>query len=219
MTATNLATALRLRPLDRVQLMDRATLYELRDFSRMNPGRKPPPPFWFYQRTLDDGLMLLRSPGGYCAHVHPCDVADLRPRPDGPIVVQAMPVAVWMRRAANRNAGAPTADDYAPAHLLWARKDRWGRAEAYVYFLDPALNSPSEGTHRIAPLCDSDNRRLQQLATRRSMPVVSGSSANASADAGEVQRATQVQGMVARFIAASLAGDDAKVLRLATKVA
>ena len=130
----------------------------------------------------------------------------MRPRDDGPIIVQAMPVHVWLRRARER-ADAPSAADYAPARLLWARKDRWGRPEAYVDFIDQQLNAPNEGTHRIAPLGTEDQLRLTQLATRRNMPVVGRASASSSADAGEKQAAARARAVVSQLIAAAAAGD------------
>jgi hypothetical protein len=178
----DLARALGLRPLDRVQLNSAETLTEMRHDARM--GRvNAELPFWFFQRITADGLLEVMSPAGSTQHVTAAEICDVIR--GEPIEVLAMPEPVFVQRLRlplhERGAPAPKGC-FAPAYLRWVRKDRWNRLDqAFVTFHDEALNrSPSFATQ----LWHEDRQALVMRMNRKAMPVVGPGRGNYSADHG-----------------------------------
>jgi len=147
----------------------------------------------------------VRSPGGCATFVDPLEVCSIIP--SSPIQVLAMPKAVFLRRSnlpIKQRQARPPAFCYAPAHVLYAVKDRFGNARFAVRFLDENLNS--DDLPHLAPLADEDQRRIQGLARRTVMPVLGPRGANYSADHGEKAREASSERAASTFIRAALAG-------------
>lgn len=199
-----LSAGLGLRPLDRVQVISKQTLRESRlDARWASRAEQCELPWWFFQRYLEGGLLEVATPGGYLARVGPTDICDVRR--SEPVIVQAMPHGVFLRRLqASGRPNPPEAHEFSPAYVLRVSKDRWGQVDMVVVaFLDPALDGPPTFS---TPVCQASRRQLQGLATRKRMPVISRSSANYSADHGEEHRNTSVQYAAKQFVHAALSG-------------
>jgi hypothetical protein len=176
----DLAAVLGLRPLDRVQLNSAWAIAETNLDARGPSGRQLP--YYYFQRVVD-GNLELRSPGGCPVSVPPTDVCDVIP--SNQVCVMAMPRSVFLERLRlprQTRQATPSPESYSPAHVLYAFKDRFGRAEAVVWFIDEVLNA---GGPFKAPLRDDEFHRFQSLAIRSRMPVCHTSrSAPWSADHG-----------------------------------
>lgn len=209
----NLATALGLRPLDRVQVNSKEALREMRNdqhFRCTNPDL----PYWFFQRVLPDGQLCLRAPGGSSCYVEPTEICDIIR--GEPIEVMAMTQAKFIEwnSARSRLGGTPPDESfYSPGYLTHVRKDRWGRLDqAWVQFHDSALNTSATFA---TPLHAADRERVAALMNRKRMPVLGNDHGSYSADHG-VQRQADADYYAARqFIAASLRGQKSKALALA----
>jgi len=210
MTGTiSLASALGLRPLDRVQINSRETLREY----WYDQGMKQPSelPFWFFQEVKADGQLLVRSPAGRTMNVNPEDICDVIP--GEPILVKAMPTSVFVERLKLQHRGEAVGPEcYADAWLQYVIKDRWGRADSIaVLFLDPAHNV---GKSTFNPVGQAERERITKLARRTNMPVISGYSAAYSADHGVEAAANLNHAIVRRFIKAGVQGQAHVVERL-----
>jgi protein involved in ribonucleotide reduction len=208
----NLADALGLRPLDRVQVNDKKEIREMRwdvQMGRANPDL----PYWYFQRTMQDGRVEVRAPGGYATFIDPQDICDIVH--GEPLEVRAMPKQEFLRRLrlplAERNA-APRPESYAKAHVLYVSKDRWGRVdETFVWFDDPALN---EDRVWNAPVHPEDKPLVQAKARRTCMPVVGKGSANYSADHGVAAQQDTARYISLGFMRLSLRGEKAAAASL-----
>ena len=200
-----LANVLGLRPLDRVQVNDAHEIREMGALAQI--GCKSDLPFLYFQRVREDGLLEVRSPGGYVTSLAPADVCDVRF--GDPMIVRAMPHAQFMTRSrlpVDQRQGRPGDESYAPAYVLYAQKDRWGRVDQVgVWFLDPALNG-DKPFH--APVHDDDRACLAQKATRMNMPEMAYRfGAPASADKGLQRERDMANRAVRGFIKASRRGN------------
>jgi hypothetical protein len=170
-------------------------------------------PYHYFQREVD-GKFEMRTTGGQAVLVDPLEVCSVIPC--DPIEVQAMPRAVFVRRSnlpIRQRQARPPAFCYAPAHVLYAVKDRFGIARAAVRFLDDNLNE--DDLPHLAPLTDDDQRRFQGLARRTIMPVLGPRGANYSADHGEKAREASQERRASAFIKSALARSNPQVLALA----
>lgn len=218
MTALSLGQALGLHPLDRVLVNTQRTLREART---PHPSRQDLPlelPYWFFQFVRDDGLLCLRSPGGYADYVSPLDICDVIR--SEPVKVRAMPLAIWLQRQRlppQERPNAPGDQCYASASVLYASKDRWGHCAYYVLFDNPHWNSPNDGRTRWAPIHDDDRREVERRTRRTLMPVVApvGHLANWSADQGVARAEAKTAQTAQRFVRAALSGDTAQAQKLA----
>jgi hypothetical protein len=127
-------------------------------------------PFWFFQRAVD-GMLELRSPGGYMERVAASDVCDIIPA--DPLIVQAMPKHLFVDRLKLplcERVGPPPPECYQPAQVLWVTKDRWRRVDSvFVCFLDDKHN---DGVHTwSAPIDALSRETLNREARRDRMPV------------------------------------------------
>lgn len=168
--SVRLASCLGLRPLDRVQLSSEAAYKELEVDRRLYGIVEPELPWLFFQRVCEDGLLELRSPSGFARRVHASDICDFLA--GEPVVVRAMPRAVFserLRLPLGERQRSPTDEAYQPAYVRWVSKDRWGRVDARVQFLDDSLNH-GEGDF-INPVHGADRHLLESKATRAFMPV------------------------------------------------
>jgi ribosomal protein S27AE len=167
-----------------------------------------------------EGELLLRSPGGHSVRISPLDVCDIIKGKQ--IKVMAMPLSTWIARSRlplkDKQQQRPGPNCYAPASVLHAHKDRWGRCSYYVRFDSPELNAPSDGTTRHAPLCDDDHRELPRRTRRTAMPVTSWPSGAAwSADHGVTHASANVQRDARAFFKAALQGQAAEASALACR--
>ncbi|MDP3522247.1 MAG: hypothetical protein Q8S02_16675 [Hydrogenophaga sp.] len=209
----DIGRALGLRPLDRVQIVSRSALYELRNWQHRGAASAELPHL-FFQRVLEDGNLLLRTPGGATVSVHPTEACSMVP--GEPIEVMAMPqmhffeVQEWRR-------SNPTAENpsfFKPGYLTHVMKDRWGRlAMAWVAFHDKRLN---ESWSFANPLTDGDRERVSELMNRRRMPVLGPGSASESAVHGLDQQASKEHYASRQFFKAALAGNTSKASALAS---
>ncbi|CAN5329915.1 hypothetical protein BH10PSE16_BH10PSE16_28560 [soil metagenome] len=206
-----LASILGLRPLDRVLINSRHEIGEARAFSKFadQPFELP----WFYFQRVIGQQFEVRSPGGYATLISPLDVCDVLP--GTPIAVKAITPAAFVARLslspAERNAGAGP-PDFAEAHVLFAEKDKWGRATFCVWFTDERHN----GKHPWrATLPGADAGQCARLARRTVMPVISRSGASHSADHGTAQAAALDARVATLFIGSALRGDASSASRLA----
>ena len=211
-TTLNLASALGLRPLDRVQINNRAEIAEMRNDQHMNGAGELP--FLYFQRVLSDGRIEVRSPNGYATALDALDVCDVLH--GEPVIVRAMPQSVCIARQRlplRDRQSQPGSDSFAQAYVVYAAKDRWGRADAYVWFLDAALNTT--GRPWQGPLHNDDRALLARCARRTRMPVINGTrGASYSADHG-CQREEQYNRTVAKaLIRAALLGSRSSVQAL-----
>lgn len=205
--------ALGLRPLDRVQVVSRSALYELR-----NTQHRGAPladlPHLFFQRVLEDGKLLLRAPGGATVSVHPTEACSIV-RGD-PIEVMAMPQKHFSEAQQWRHSN-PTGENpafFKPGYLTHVMKDRWGRLDmAWVAFHDKRLN---ESWSFANPLTAGDRERVSALMNRRRMPVLGPGSAPESADHGLDQQTSKEYYASRQFFKAALAGHTAKASALAS---
>ncbi len=173
-------------------------------------------PFFYFQRTMPDGMLEVRSPGGYATFVSPHDVCDIVR--GEPITVMAMPEAEFVKRVdltpLERNV-PPPATSYSEAHVLYASKDRWGRPDFFVWFVDPALNTT--GRPWRAMMGDTERKRIAGSARRTKMPVMTDTrGANHSADGGCEREADYNRSVARRFISAALTGNEAGKAALTT---
>ncbi|KAF1702849.1 hypothetical protein [Pseudoxanthomonas kaohsiungensis] len=190
------------RPLDRLQVASKAVLRE----ACVGASRLMPPPFWFFQYVRSDGLLALRGPGGYEAFVDPLDVCDVRA--GQPVAVRAMDrsaFCTWTKVRSGNPSARPPSELYSQGQVMFARKDRWGRAEAVVRFDNQALNDGERWKTWVAPLHADDQARLQKQARRSVMPVMASTSANWSADAGIAVELNRVAQQARSFIRGALA--------------
>lgn len=204
----NLVAVMGLRPLDRVQVNSRAVLAEF----RIEQWRRTEAdlPWWFFQRQLPDGRLVVRSPGGFCSTIEPTDVCDVLLQE--PVRVRAMPRKTFLARLSqplSDRGRPPEGGDYAPASVLYVVRDRWRRIDqVFVQFDDDALN---DSDTYAAPIHGQDLAGLDAVATRVPMPVVSPNrTAPYSADKGRERAQQQVRYAAAQFLAAALAGKSAK---------
>jgi hypothetical protein len=196
-----LANALGLRPLDRLQINNRHEIREMEINNRMRGAGELP--FFFFQRVLDDGKLEVRSPGGYVTAVSPADICDIIPGEI--IIVRAMTAGAFLQRSVltvRDRQQAPGPECFAEAYLLYAMKDKWGRPDFYVWFVDPALNTT--GRPWRASLMEADRQRVNAKARRTVMPVSSKAGGNYSADGGCKKEADYNKSIAQHFIAASI---------------
>lgn len=204
-----LASFFQMQPLWRVQVNSREAIRES-TIEPPSPGARAQLPYWFFQRVVGEQVEL-RTPGGYAALVSPQDICTVVPRPV--VTVQAMPRARFVQRSAMPLSARqqPPADDwYAPAHVLYGRKDRFGHVQFVVSFVDPQLNGPDNQPF-AAPLRDDERARLEALARRTVMPIQGPGRANYSADHGVSKAEDRTRRAVSELIAAALRGDDLRV--------
>lgn len=180
MKTINLNKALGLRPLDRVQVNDAHEIREMLLAPQLGYGHLELP-FLYFQRTLDDGRLEVRSPGGYCTAVSPLDICDIVP--GQPILVRAMPRTAFLSRLklTYQERDIPIGPEcYAEAHVLYVVKDKWGRIDqTFVWFMDESLNGEKPW---CAPIHPSDKVQLDGIR-RTSMPVL-GKGGSYTADHG-----------------------------------
>lgn len=162
----NLASLLSIPPLSKVQVASRAVIREA-GFT----GGPSTLPFWFFQ-CVREGLLELRSPGGYMHRVSPHDVCDVVPAE--PLIVGAMPRARFterLRLSARERQLSYGPHLFEPAQVMWVTKDKWARVDSvYVRFLS------EEHNHDLAPIAcsvtDEGRNLLNAVARRDRLPVV-----------------------------------------------
>ncbi len=204
-----LASFFQMQPLWRVQVSSREVIRES-SIGSHPAGTRGRLPYWFFQRVVGEQLEL-RSPGGYATFVSPHDICTVVPKPA--LIVHAMPRARFLQRSAmplSARQQAPSDGWYAPAHVLYGRKDRFGHVQFVVSFIDPQLNGP-ENQPFAAPLRDDERARLEALARRTVMPIQGPGRANESADHGVSRAEDRSRRAVSELIAAALRGDDLRV--------
>lgn len=204
-----LASFFQMQPLWRVQVNSPEAIRES-TIGPPSPGARARLPYWFFQRVVGEQVEL-RTPGGYAALVSPLEICTVLPRPV--LTVQAMPRARFIERTSmplSARQQAPAADWYAPAHVLYGRKDRFGHVQFVVSFVDRDLNGP-ENQPFAAPLRDDERARLEALARRTVMPIQGPGRANHSADHGLARAEDRTRRAVSELIAAALRGDDLRV--------
>jgi hypothetical protein len=208
-----LAGVLGLQPLDRLQLNDQHQIAEMAVGRRM--GQQCDLPFLFFQRVLPSGLLEVRSPGGYVTAASPEDICDLRR--GAPVIVRAMPEAQFrnrLRLPVQERQKRPLDECYAPAHVLYVVRNRWGQVDQVaVWFLEAVHNS---GKPFMAPIHDDDLALVREKATRAHMPVMSATlKAPASAEKGLKLEREQAERLVRGFLKAGRSGNASAVSRLA----
>lgn len=162
----NLASLLSIPPLSKVQVASRTVIREA-GFT----GGPSTLPFWFFQ-CVRDGLLELRSPGGYVHRVSPHDVCDVVPAE--PLIVGAMPRARFterLRLSARERQLCYGPHLFEPAQVMWVSKDKWAQVDSvYVRFLS------EEHNHDPAPIAcsitDESRNLLNAVARRDRLPVV-----------------------------------------------
>lgn len=206
----SLAVALGLRSLDRVQINNQRALDESRLFT---DARGPHVlPYWYFQRVVGDKLEV-RSPGGQALFVSPLDVCDVIA--GTPLLVQAMPQSMFISRSKlplSERIKQAGPEFFAPAHVLYVQKDRWGVGNVFVWFLDAAFNGDRPWS---APLPDAERRRIAALSRRTVMPVLSCTKASYSADQGTTRSTDYDARVAALFVRAGLRGQKDHVSQLA----
>lgn len=204
-----LNTLLSLRPLDLVEISSKDVIKEARYFSRMNMGASIDTPYWFFQRIDSDGAIVVASPSGYTEKIDATDISNVI-RTDQ-IRTMAMPAAKLRRKLGAR---CVAEDLYAPASIVSAMRDRWGRFEYRVWFDEAELN---ESETYFAPLADGEKNRLHPLTVRTRMPVMCAKGAAPwSSDRASRKIAVKHQKLANDFIAAVLGGNRRTVTRLAS---
>lgn len=208
-----LCNVLGLRPLDRLQINDAREIREMYIGARM--GRDPTLPFLYFQRSLEDGRLEVRSPNGYATAVRAEDVCDIAP--GEPVTIRAMPREVFIARlrlSPHEARQRPGAECYAEAHVLYVFKDKWGRVDqTFVWFTDPTLNT----TPWNAPVHPDDTQRLAAKAKRIFMPVMSPDRGTGghSAEHGLAHEQDLNRVVASVLIRSALKGDRASVEALA----
>ncbi|CAE6823089.1 hypothetical protein R70006_06300 [Paraburkholderia domus] len=214
MVSISLATALGLRPLDRIQINNRRTINELW-FDQRTTGSGELP-FLFFQRVLADGQIEARHAGGCAVSIDPLGICDILPAE--PVKVRAMPESVFLQRlkvVRGERRCPPGPECFHAASVLFVSKDRWGGLETYVWFDDVALNTT--GKPWMAPIHTDDRELVRQKARRTCMPVQNRLNASAySADAGCTREADYSRAIAAGFIATSLRGQSESAQTLAS---
>ena len=162
----NLASLLSIPPLSKVQVSSKAVIRDASAF-----GEPIVLPFWYFQCERE-GLLELRSPGGYVARISPLDVCDVVLA--DPLIVDAMPRARFTQRLSlspQERLSSHGPHLFEPAHVMWVAKDKWGRVDAvHVRFVDDALN---DAPGPIACGVSDESRSLLNAASRRDrLPVV-----------------------------------------------
>lgn len=161
----NLASLLSIPPLSKVQVASRAVIREA-GFT----GGPSTLPFWFFQ-CVREGLLELRSPGGYMHRVSPHDVCDVVPAE--PLIVGAMPRARFterLRLSARERQLSYGPRLFEPAQVMWVTKDKWGRVDSvYVRFVSEALND--DPGPLACSVTDESRRLLNTVARRDRLPV------------------------------------------------
>jgi|GEM_PF-5730357 len=212
-TAATLAAMLGLRPLDRVQLNDPHAIREMRTGAHFG-DQQAELPFMYFQRVRPDGLLELRSPGGYMTTASAADICDVVP--GEPVLVRAMTPTAFLSRTKLSHVErqpAPGPECYAKAHVLYVMKDRWGRVDQiFVWFVDPAHNGDKP---KAAPLHQDDRARLANVR-RTAMPVSSNYAGNSSADHGLIGPADTARRATTLFMQAALKGERELVSTLAS---
>lgn len=205
----NLASALGLKPLDRLQINNRRTINDCVLDRRQ--GREDELPYWFFQQVLPDGRIEVRTPGGYVDAVDVSDVCDIIP--GDPVIVQAMPPSVFLERLRMGHKVPPAGPEcFSPAYVLYVMKDRWNRIDGVsVRFLDEAMNREKT---TFSPIPQAERDRLQATANRNLMPVMAKSNSNYSADKGVKSAQIAASYTVGQFIKSSLAGKTSAVERI-----
>lgn len=171
----NLTRLLAIPALSKVEVSSRREIKEAQVFTQWLGGCRNQPavlelPFWYYQCEYE-GLLELRSPGGYMVRIPPDDVCDFIAAK--PLLVEAMPRRTFTERAKLspiQRVQTYGPDLFQPAQVLWVSKDRWNRVDqVYVRFVDDSHN---DGAGPI-PCCISDasRRTLNKVARRSRMPV------------------------------------------------
>ena len=167
----DLGKMLGLRPLDRLQINDAHENRERLSWIRMGHQQDCELPFYYFQRILADGRLEVCSPGGYLTAIDPTDACDIFR--GEPVMVRAMPKSIFIERLKltiqERNLPLGP-ESYADAYVMCVEKDRWSRVDrVFVSFVDPSLN---QGERFSAPIHPEDRQRLNALARRTLMPVV-----------------------------------------------
>lgn len=208
-----LASALGLRPLDRVQLADRQQIGEMRMSPQLGYGNLDLP-FLFFQHATCDGRLALCSPGGYTTYADPSDVCDVIP--GVPLVVRAMTeegLLAHLRRPVSRRGEPPEPTWYAEAYVLHAQKDRWGRVDrVYLWYLDERLNGERP---KYRPVHADDLAAVQASMRRTRMPVIGNGSSSYTADQGVQARDRLAAAAVSTFIEMAVRGHAAGASTLA----
>ena len=189
--AVTLASVLRLLPLDRLQILNRHTLAE----TSLCGDVRHELPFWFFQRLTSSGLIEVRSPSGSSIEIPPSDVCDVIT--GKPVAVMAMPQCVFLERLKLPYRNSPEPKCYAPAHVLYAQRSKYG-CSFVVSFQDAKLDSSS--CSFFSPLAAGEAERIRPLTTRRIMPIQEWrSTAPWSADAGRAAAETKAKRFVQKF--------------------
>jgi len=208
---------LALRPLDKLQILDRRTIAESMLLNRAHPAHRANPPFWFFQRRCEDGLLEVATASGYLARVSLADVCDVVACAE-PVVVMAMTPSAFALRSRlplRERQQQPSAGCYAPAQVARVERDRWGHHTFLVVFLDPAHNG-TKGLHRAA-LLDGEASRVQKLLVRTRMPVVCARNRTHSyggEDRGRSKQTLFASAQSRAFLGAALSGNAKEVARL-----
>jgi hypothetical protein len=197
----NLASLLSIPPLSKVQVASRTVIREAGYSS--GPSTLP---FWFFQ-CVRDGLLELRSPGGYVQRVSPHDVCDVVAAE--PLIVNAMPRARFTQRLAlsvqerQRSYGDHL---FEPAQVMWVTKDKWARVDSvYLRFISDAHND-DPGTFACS-VSDESRKLLNTVARRDRLPVVKyGDSPSACAISRERREYVSARRRAGTFLRSTLKG-------------
>lgn len=207
----NLARMLSLTPLSKVQLFNRAQIREATIACSLygrDPALSTRLPFWYFQREYE-GLLEVRSPGGFMARVPPDDVCDVILAE--PIEVRAMPFSTFCER--NRMSRLERDSTYGehlflPAHVLHVSKDKWGGIDRVgVAFLDDQFNNaPSTFSNPVLP---GTREALGRVARRTRMPVYKyGDGIHSSAQTRESKEDASARRRFGTFLSTVLEGAD-----------
>jgi hypothetical protein len=185
----NLASLLSLPPLSKIQVSSKAVIRDASAF-----GTPMVLPFWFFQCERE-GLLELRSPGGYMTRVSPLDVCDVVLA--DPLIVDAMPRARFLQRLSlspQERLSSHGAHLFEPAHAMWVAKDKWGRVDAvHVRFVDGAFNDVPGPIG--CGVSDESRAFLNTVAKRDRLPVAKygdrASSCSLSRERPEYRKARQ----------------------------
>lgn len=172
--AASMGSMLNIQPLTLLEVASQRTICEAAQWSRMH-GASMEQPYWFFQ-YVQDGMLVISTPGGHAECVDPLEVSNIIPAE--PVRVMAMPPCRWgdwSKRTRATSTQDALAELVAPASVIAALRDRWGRFEYRVRFDEPALNTSSSW---LAPMLQSERDRLKPITKRTRMPVVSQSSAS-----------------------------------------
>jgi hypothetical protein len=198
-----------LRPLDRVEVISREALRTAADFGHMGRGNELP--YWYFQHTLPDGRLEIRSPGGSEEVIGIEDVANVIP--GKPIVVRVRhPQDKW--NLLNANTRAESEAELAKpaiwheALLMNITKDRWGRIDQ-VRVLYPNQEMRSHCASKLPAWVHDDDRHALRRITRSCAPIITPKGgASWSADAGRQSEANKRNTLARAFIAGRKTASD-----------